>query len=205
MEQAWKFLIGLGAGTGLVYILRWYWWRINAWSEIAAMVASFVTFTFFGGALGLVLFKLGLVSSADALTPGFVRNAGGNSDAVVLLVTVAATTLVWLIATFVTQPEPTPVLEAFYKRVRPGGMGWRRVSEPLGYGAEQIPGGGLAWLNWLAGVVAVYATLFGIGKIVFGFTGVGVAMLAVAAVAFWWISRSFKNESGPGRPSASGI
>ena len=192
VEQAWKFLIGLGAGTGLVYILRWYWWRINAWSEIAAMVASFVTFTFFGGALGLVLFKLGLVSSADALTPGFVRNAGGNSDAVVLLVTVAATTLVWLIATFVTQPEPTPVLEAFYKRVRPGGMGWRRVSEPLGYGAEQIPGGGLAWLNWLAGVVAVYATLFGIGKIVFGEWGLGFLLLAIAVAAFVWIARALR-------------
>ena len=192
VEQAWKFLIGLGAGTGLVYILRWYWWRINAWSEIAAMVASFVTFTFFGGALGLVPFKLGLVSSADALTPGFVRNAGGNSDAVVLLVTVAATTLVWLIATFVTQPEPTPVLEAFYKRVRPGGMGWRRVSEPLGYGAEQIPGGGLAWLNWLAGVVAVYATLFGIGKIVFGEWGLGFLLLAIAVAAFVWIARALR-------------
>src|SRR5438034_2770626 len=136
VEQAWKFLIGLGAGTGLVYILRWYWWRINAWSEIAAMVASFVTFTITGGAVGHVAASLGLVSSADVLTPAFVRNAGANSDAVVLLVTVVVTTAVWLAATFATQPEPTPVLEAFYKRVRPGGMGWRRVSEPLGYGAE---------------------------------------------------------------------
>ena len=108
------------------------------------------------------------------------------------LVTVAATTLVWLIATFVTQPEPTPVLEAFYKRVRPGGMGWRRVSEPLGYGAEQIPGGGLAWLNWLAGVVAVYATLFGIGKIVFGEWGLGFLLLAVAVAAFVWIARALR-------------
>src|SRR5213075_2628694 len=88
VEQAWKFLIGLGAGTGLVYILRWYWWRINAWSEISAMVASFVTFTFFGGALGLVLSKIGLVASADALTPAFVRSAGANADAYVLVITV---------------------------------------------------------------------------------------------------------------------
>jgi SSS family solute:Na+ symporter len=192
VEQAWKFLIGLGAGTGLVYILRWYWWRINAWSEIAAMVASFVTFTFFGGALGLVLFKLGLVSSADALTPAFVRNAGGNADAVVLLVTVLGTTIVWIAATFLTKPEPTPVLAAFYKRVRPGGIGWRRISEPLGYGAEQIPGGRLAWLNWLAGVVAVYATLFGIGKIVFGEWGLGLILLAIAVGAFVWIARALR-------------
>jgi Na+/proline symporter len=192
VEQAWKFLIGLGAGTGLVYILRWYWWRINAWSEIAAMVASFVTFTFFGGALGAVLAKLGLVSSSDALTPAFVRNAGGNSDAVVLLVTVVGTTIVWIAATFLTRPEPQPVLEAFYKRVRPGGIGWRRISEPLGYGAEQIPGGRLAWLNWLAGVVAVYATLFGIGKIVFGEWGLGLILLAIAVAAFVWIARALR-------------
>jgi Na+/proline symporter len=192
VEQAWKFLIGLGAGTGLVYILRWYWWRINAWSEIAAMVASFVTFTFFGGALGAFLAKLGLVSSSDALTPAFVRNAGGNSDAVVLLVTVVGTTIVWIAATFLTKPEPQSVLEAFYKRVRPGGMGWRRISEPLGYGAEQIPGGRLAWLNWFAGVVAVYATLFGIGKIVFGEWGVGLVLLAIAGAAFVWIARALR-------------
>jgi Na+/proline symporter len=192
VEQAWKFLIGLGAGTGLVYILRWYWWRINAWSEIAAMIASFVTFTFFGGALGLVLFKLGLVSSKDALTPAFVLNAGGNADAIVLLVTVVATTIVWITATLLTKPEPTAVLEAFYKRVRPGGIGWRRISEPLGYGAEQIPGGRLAWFNWFAGVVAVYATLFGIGKIVFGEWGLGLLLLAIAIAAFVWIARALR-------------
>ena len=196
IEQAWKFLIGLGAGTGLVYILRWYWWRINAWSEISAMVASFVMFTVVGGSFGQIMHKIGLTSSADALTPAFVRNAGANADAVVLAVTVAVTTVAWLVATFVTKPEPAPVLEAFYKRVRPGGPGWRRVSEPLGYGAEQIPGGKLAWLNWLAGVIAVYSTLFGIGKIVFGEWGVGLLLLALAGVSFAWISRALNQ---PGR------
>ena len=88
-----------------------------------------------------------------------------------------------------------PVLEAFYRRVRPGGPGWVRISTRLGYGREPIPGGALAWTNWVAGIVAVYATLFGIGKIVFGFTGVGLVMLAVAAVAFYWISRSFTSEA----------
>src|SRR5207302_11365331 len=122
----------------------------------------------------------------------FVRNAGGNSDAIVLLVTVLVTTIVWLIATFITKPEPTPVLEAFYKRVRPGGLGWRRISTPLGYGAEQIPGGRLAWLNWLAGGVAVYATLFGIGKIVFGEWGLGILLLAIAVAAFAWIARALR-------------
>jgi Na+/proline symporter len=173
VEQAWRFLIGLGAGTGLVYMLRWYWWRINAWSEIAAMVASFVAYT---------------VSSR------FFQDAAGNTDALVLLTTVAATTVAWTSATLLTQPEPASVLEAFYRRVRPGGPGWAEISTRLGFGVEQIAGGRLAWLNWLAGVVAVYATLFGIGKIVFREVGLGVVLLAVAGGAFAWIARALKAQ-----------
>jgi len=194
VEQAWKFLIGLGAGTGMVYILRWYWWRINAWSEIAAMVASFVTFVVLGGAVGQIAAKLGLVASADQLTPAFVRNAGTNADAVVLLVTVIVTTIIWVAATYMTKPEPAPVLEAFYKRVRPGGPGWRHISEPLGFGKEGIPGGKLAFVNWAAGVVAVYATLFGIGKIVFGEWGLGLGLLAIALAAFVWIAKALNAQ-----------
>ncbi|HEU5163525.1 MAG TPA: hypothetical protein VFV54_10295, partial [Thermoanaerobaculia bacterium] len=192
VEQAWRFLIGLGAGTGLVYILRWYWWRINAWSEIAAMIASFVVFTWLGGALGLVLSKMGLVAAPNALTPGFIRDAGANADAMVLLVTVVSTTAVWVIATFVTKPEPAAVLDAFYSRVRPGGPGWRVVSNRLGFGAEKMTGGRLAWVNWLAGVIAVYATLFGIGKIIFGEIGVGLALLGLAVASFVWIAKALQ-------------
>jgi Na+/proline symporter len=188
VEKAWELLLALGAGTGLVLILRWYWWRINAWSEISAMIASFV--------VSLLAFWL--------VAPRFAAN-DPNGTAAVMLITVACSTVVWIVATFATAPEPDRVLEAFYRRVRPGGPGWARISTQLGFGREPIPGGALAWTNWVAGIVAVYATLFGIGKIVFGFTGVGVAMLAVAAVAFWWISRSFTNETGPGRHGASGI
>src|SRR5205823_1787184 len=102
VEQAWKFLIGLGAGTGLVYILRWYWWRVSAWSEISAMVASFVTFSYVSGGFGLVLSKLHLITTAQvaAFTPSIVRNAGADSDAMVLLITVVVTTVVWIGATF---------------------------------------------------------------------------------------------------------
>ena len=202
VEQAWKFLIGLGAGTGLVYMLRWYWWRINAWSEIAAMVASLVVFSVTGGALGTVLHSMGAVASADAFTPGFIRNAGGNADALVLLVTVAATTVVWIAATFLTKPEPAPVLESFYKRVRPGGPGWRDIATALGFAGEPIAGGSLSWLNWIAGVVAVYATLFGIGKIVFGEWGMGLGMLIVAGLSFAWIARALRLQGLAGEASA---
>jgi SSS family solute:Na+ symporter len=78
--------------------------------------------------------------------------------------------------------------------VRPGGPGWLRISNKLGYGREEIPGGRLAWANWLAGVIAVYATLFGIGKIIFGEWVAGAVLVAVAAVAFAWIARSFTGD-----------
>jgi hypothetical protein len=112
----------------------------------------------------------------------------------VMLITVAISTVVWLTVTFLTKPEPEAKLEAFYERVRPGGPGWRRVSDRLGYGGETIPGGALAWTNWLAGIVAVYASLFGLGKIIFGDTSSGIVMLVIAAAAFAWIAKAFREE-----------
>jgi Na+/proline symporter len=177
VEKAWELLLALGAGTGLVLILRWYWWRINAWSEISSMLAS-------------------LVASLLAFTYVAPRFAASdpNATAAVMLVTVACSTVVWLVVTLLTRPEPDGVLDAFYRRVRPGGPGWAKVSERLGYGREPIPGGALAWTNWIAGIVAVYATLFGIGKVVFGYTAAGIALLAVAAAAFSWIARSLRAD-----------
>jgi solute:Na+ symporter, SSS family len=180
VEGAWKFLLALGAGTGLVLILRWYWWRINAWSEISAMTASFLT--------SLV---------AMQFVPRYFAAGDPRADSVVLLVTVAVSTVVWVSVTFLTPPEPAAVLDRFYERVRPGGAGWLAVSTRLGYGREQIPGGAVAWSNWLAGVIAVYASLFGIGKLIFGYVGVGLSMLALAVLAFAWIARSFRNEPLP--------
>ncbi len=182
VERAWRLLLALGAGTGLVLILRWYWWRINAWSEISAMVASFLTSFVVLGYFG------------DWARPAVVAAGGPNADAWVMIITVAVTTVVWLVVTFATPPEPEEVLASFYRRVRPGGPGWARVSRRLGYGRESIPGGALAWTNWVAGIIAVYATLFGIGKLVFGEITSGIVLLAVALAAFLWIARSFREE-----------
>jgi len=112
-----------------------------------------------------------------------------------MLITVAVSTVVWVAVTFMTSPEPDSVLEAFYTRVRPGGPGWRRVAEKAGFGVEGIEGGALAWTNWIAGIVAVYTTLFGIGKLIFGETMMGVILLAIAVAAFAWIARSFREAS----------
>ena len=180
---AWELLLAIGAGTGLVLILRWYWWRINAWSEISAMIASFI--------VSLAAFQW--------VKPRFAET-DPNGSAYVMLITVAVTTVVWLVVTFMTKPEPEAVLDAFYRRVRPGGPGWETVSRRLGYGREKIPGGALAWTNWIAGVIAVYATLFGIGKVVLGDTGTGLIMMGVAALAFTWIARSFRGERDPLAP-----
>src|SRR5437879_6406346 len=128
VEGAWKFLLGIGAGTGLVLILRWYWWRINAWSEISSMIASFV--------ISLLGFAF--------IVPRFRPN-DPNATAVVMLVTVAGSTIVWVVTTFSTAPEPDRILQSFYRRVRPGGTGWARVSQRLGYGRAPIHGGTLAW------------------------------------------------------------
>ena len=177
VERAWKFLLAMGAGTGLVLILRWYWWRISAWSEISAMTVSFLA--------SLVFMRI--------IPPRFAAG-DPNADAWIMICTVAVTTVTWVAATFLTSPEPDSVLDSFYRRVRPGGPGWRHVSERLGYGRESIPGGALAWTNWIAGIIAVYSTLFGLGKLVFGQLGTGLALLAVAVAAFAWIARSFRSD-----------
>ena len=181
VEQAWKFLLAMGAGTGLVLILRWYWWRINAWSEISAMVASLIT--------SLIAFQT---------IPQRFAAGDPNADATIMLVTVAVSTVVWVSVTYLTAPEPDSVLEPFYRRVRPGGAGWSRISQQTGFGREGIAGGALAWTNWIAGVVAVYATLFGIGKLIFGDFLAGIIMLAIAAGAFAWIAKSFRQDGSEG-------
>jgi solute:Na+ symporter, SSS family len=185
VEGAWKFLLAIGAGTGLVLILRWYWWRINAWSEISAMLASFA------------------VSAVCFLTvPGrWYPLDDPRNDSVIMLITVGVSTVIWLAVTYLTPAENPAVLESFYRRVRPGGPGWAKVSEQIGFGREQIPGGALAWTNWIAGIVAVYSTLFGIGKLVFGEFGTGLILLVIATIAFAWIARSFRSEPEP--PSAA--
>jgi len=176
VEQGWKVLLGLGAGTGLVLILRWYWWRVNAWSEISAMAASLVTSVSLQ-AMGL---NLGDTASGDyALT---------------MAITVAVTTAVWLSVTFLTEPESEATLERFYRRVRPGGAGWRRVSERLGMGGDTIPGGVLSWVNWVAGVAAVYSAVFAVGAFLTGTALRGLAYTGVAIISFSLIYRNLRAD-----------
>jgi solute:Na+ symporter, SSS family len=177
VEQGWKVLLGLGAGTGLVLILRWYWWRVNAWSEISAMAASFVT------SISLQVMGLDLGDTAS------------GDYALTMLITVAVSTAVWLAVTFLTEPESDATLERFYRRVRPGGAGWRRVSERLGLGGDSIPGGSLSWVNWGAGVVAVYAAVFAVGAVLTGSPLRGVLYAVAAIAAFSLIQRNLRADA----------
>jgi Na+/proline symporter len=176
VEQGWKLLIGLGAGTGLVFILRWYWWRVNAWSEISAMVASFVT--------SVVLASYG----HDLSNPASVTYAK------TMLVTVLVTTVVWLSVTYLTQPESTATLDRFYHRVRPGGPGWGVVSRRLGFGDDPIPGGALSWVNWIAGIAAVYCSVFSVGAFLTQSPGSGLVYAGVAIGAFALIMRNLRAD-----------
>src|SRR5918997_601332 len=88
--------------------------------------------------------------------------------AVTLLITVLVTTVVWLAVTFATRPESDATLDRFYRQVRPGGPGWRRVAARLGYADDRIPGGALSWVNWLAGLAAVYSAVVSLGALLTG-------------------------------------
>jgi hypothetical protein len=175
ITSGWELVLTLGAGTGLVYILRWYWWRINAWSEIAAMSAALIV-------------SLGLRWSGtfDSGTPiGFAQT---------ILTTVAITTAVWLMATFATRPESDAKLIAFYRRVRPAGPGWRGVAGLAGAGedaaAERLAPG---FIQWVLGITVVYSALFAVGEALFGGWAMAGMLGAVALVAAALLARRLEN------------
>ncbi|GBD93830.1 sodium/glucose cotransporter [bacterium BMS3Abin05] len=174
IEKAWKFLLAIGAGTGSVYILRWFWWRISAWSEIAAMTASFVV-----SLLLQYVFHL--------------NNSNPYQFAQILLITVAISTVVWLAVTFLTSPEEESVLIHFYKKVHPGGGLWASIPQKAGI---PVPKGIISrdLLDWLFGIILIYTSLFGIGKFVLGEYGTGFLFLAGAAVSGAFIYRDLSRR-----------
>ena len=163
---AWKFLLALGAGTGSVYILRWFWWRINAWSEISAMIASFVVAIFLQFVLGM--------DTGNAAT--FAK---------VMLITVISSSAVWLTVTFLTQPDNESTLLKFYEKVHPGGSLWKPIAKKSSVEGDR----GLIWnlIDWMVGIILIYSTLFGVGKIILGNVLIGSILLIVAGLSFGFI------------------
>jgi Na+/proline symporter len=179
---AWEFIIECGAGLGLVLILRWYWWRINAWSEITAMVVPILVY----GAPRL---------AAHILHPGEAYRPFVQFPESLFFIT-GITTVSWLMVTFVTKPVDREKLAEFFRQVKPGGPGWQRVREEsgdTGIGAEPLS---RLLVNWLMGIMMVYAALFSIGRLIFKSYIQGFILLAVAVLLFICIAR---RRSGGGR------
>ena len=156
-RASFELLLSVGAGTGLLYLLRWFWWRINAWSEIAAMASSFVL------AVCLVI-----ASKRGVVIPEHVS----------LLATIAATTAVWLAATFMSRPTDPETLRRFYEKVRPAGPGWLAIRTACA-GAASPDHPGAAFACWFAGLALVYGALFGAGHLLFGHIVAGAAGTAI--------------------------
>jgi SSS family solute:Na+ symporter len=165
-KDAFDIILQVGAGTGLLYLLRWFWWRINAWCEVVAMVSSFaVSITL------LILSKNGIHFSTH----------------VALLMTIAFTTFCWLLTVYLGPETDRRTLIEFYKKVRPFGPGWRKIREDAGVSEaearathENIP---MALLGWVAGCATIWSSLFTVGNFLYGRIGYVLALLAVFAVS----------------------
>lgn len=179
-RASFELLLSVGAGTGLLYLLRWYWWRIHAWSEIAAMVASFVV----------------------ALAFAFAQRQGAQIPShVALLATIGVTTVAWLAATFFAPPASDETLLAFYRKVGPAGPGWARIRELARARGQALPPSrdrlGYSALGWLFGCAFVYAALFGVGSLLFGETLRGalwLALFVVSGAGLAWALRATSEE-----------
>jgi len=145
-SAGFNLLLSIGAGTGLLYLLRWFWWRVNAWSEISAMIASFVV------AVGFLIAK---------------QSGAAIPDHVSLLLTVGTTSVVWIVTTLMTKPTDEATLVKFYELVRPAGRGWAHIAAKarLTAAPDSLP---QALLGWVLGCAFVYSALFGTGSFIYG-------------------------------------
>jgi SSS family solute:Na+ symporter len=166
ISGVWSFVIECGAGLGLVLIMRWFWWRVNAISEIIATVTPFIVY-------GILYFGEFNIKFPETL-----------------YVIVPITTAAWIITAFITKPTEDSKLRSFYKKVHPGGAGWKKISDMM---PEVTPDSGyrLLFVNWAAGIVLVYSWLFGIGKIIFGDFIPALILLAIGLLAAMVIKRNF--------------
>jgi len=181
--QAFDILLLSGAGTGAIYLLRWFWWRINAWTEIVAMIVATVM------AVILVMF----------IPDGRLLFWGLDDFTSKLLIAVLATTAAWLLTTYLTRPETAGTLRKFYRITRPGGPGWRKVVTEARADGDMIDEAdhGKPWemplqiLCVFIGVIVIYSFLFSIGSFVYGKTGIAVILVVIALAGMFFLFKSF--------------
>jgi hypothetical protein len=167
ISGAWEFIIECGAGLGLVLILRWFWWRINAWSEISALITPFIL--------------LPIVKHFNIQFP------------ISLFYLVAGTTIIWLIVTFLTKPTDEKTLIEFYRKVHPGGKLWEKISSKIPE-VEEKANFKLMFLNWFLGVILVYSSLFGIGALIFGDYKNAIIYFALVIISILVIVKNFRQD-----------
>ena len=178
ISKAWEFIFAMGAGIGLVLILRWFWWRVNAWSEITALATSIVITISFE----IIAYFQTINNNLEYSLFGSAPSIFGMSLQVhhKLMIIVPIAIIAWVTVTFFTEPEPMTKLESFYKRVQPGGW-WAPVTSSFDHTLQPVTKG--IFILWLAGVMMIYGFTFGIGNLIFqnysasvilfGFAGIG--------------------------------
>ena len=165
-QAAFQIIISIGAGTGLLYLLRWFWWRINAWCEVVAMISSF--------GISLLFFVL-------------AKTGHGLPFAQTVLISVGFTTVCWLITAFVSAETSQDTLISFYKKVHPAGVGWAKIRRAAGVSEAEASRHsdhmGMATLGWMSGCVVIWSSLFAIGNFLYGRTSLALTLTAVFVVS----------------------
>jgi solute:Na+ symporter, SSS family len=166
-KEAFDIILQVGAGTGLLYLVRWFWWRVNAWSEVAAMVSSFLISVLF-----LILEKQQIYSTTSAAR---------------LVITIAITTVCWLLAAYFAPQTDRRVLMDFYLKVRPSGPGWNEIRRDIQFADDEDEQTGdsmpLALIGWVSGCTAIWSALFTTGCILYGRTGQALALGATFVIS----------------------
>ena len=184
ISKAWAFIFSMGAGIGLVLILRWFWWRINAWSEITALSTSIV-----------ITILLETLAWWQVSAEGGSYSLFGTEPVLFgvqiqvhhkLIIIVPLAILSWLIATFITKPEPTEHLRKFYEKVQPGGW-WGPITNNFNHTLQPVSEGIL--VQWVAGIMMIYGFTFGIGNLLFMQYGNSVLLLGCAFIGAFIVWR----------------
>jgi solute:Na+ symporter, SSS family len=189
-KDAFDIILQVGAGTGLLYLVRWFWWRINAWCEVVAMISSFLISVLF-----IVLERQQIYATTSALR---------------LVLTVILTTICWVLAAYLAPQTDRQTLIAFYRTVRPAGPGWKPIQQAAGLSAAELAQTGdsipLALLGWVAGCAMIWSSLFTVGNILYGRWGYALALGAVflisGLVVLYVINRLWTSPSAAGRATA---
>ncbi|MBP2833000.1 hypothetical protein J8281_12455 [Aquimarina sp. U1-2] len=181
-KQIFDYIIMFGAGTGLIFILRWFWWRINAWSEISGMFASGIVSVIFSlESVDMTLFQKGML-------PGWSK----------YLLVVGITTIIWLLVTYATKPETQSVLFNFYKKTQPGGPGWKVILKAAKAQQKHIQTDDGTWsvpsgiLAMLVGCILIYGVLFATGYWIYGRYTLAIIVSIIVIIATLVLSKLWK-------------